>query len=186
MNENELIKICKKYLNYNPITGSFKWIKTSPYHKRFLDKEAGRVNHKGYRMIGIKGKQYQAHQLAFLIYHGKKATVIDHVNGIKDDNRIINLRECTLKENSINRNISSRNKSGYKGVVKSHTNKWRSQINGICLGDFSCKHYAARVWNIAARMYQGYKFCYTNQVSICSCLQCSLVDYREIKDDQDN
>ena len=52
---------------------------------------------------------------------------IDHINGIKDDNRFCNLREATNSQNNANKKKTIKNVSGYKGVYKDG-NRWRSQI----------------------------------------------------------
>jgi hypothetical protein len=84
----------------------------------------------GYIRIKINGRAYPAHRLAWLYHFGHHpANEVDHINHVRDDNRIINLRESTSQENSRNLTIRSDNKSGVTGV---HWNKrdsrWRSQI----------------------------------------------------------
>ena len=91
----------------------------------------------------------------------------DHINGDGLDNRAdVNLRIITRQQNTMNKGKNKNNKSGYKGVSLHKSGSWRSEINvggnKIYLGIFKCKHEAARVWNFAARMYHGYKYCYTN------------------------
>jgi hypothetical protein len=58
----------------------------------------------GYIVTNVKGKQYRAHRLIYTWYHGfiDKNLQIDHINGIRDDNRIVNLRLVTNQENSFN------------------------------------------------------------------------------------
>ena len=84
----------------------------------------------------------------------------DHVNGNGLDNRRANLREATQSQNSANRELSSSNTSGYKGVSWSRgTRKWVAQIgvNGrrIYLGLFADPAEGARAYNRAALEHFG-------------------------------
>ncbi len=71
-----------------------------------------------------------AHRLAWLFVHGVwPKEQIDHRNGIRDDNRFVNLREATLAENNQNRGVSPRNTSGHTGVYfNKKTGKWHAEI----------------------------------------------------------
>ncbi len=94
--QNEL----KEILHYEPTTGLFTWIKS----KRLKGKTAGTVEAHGYIRIGIKSERYFAHRLAWLYTHGVFPThEIDHINDIKDDNRIVNLRDVTKSINCARR-----------------------------------------------------------------------------------
>jgi HNH endonuclease/AP2 domain len=76
----------------------------------------------GYRQIGVGGKVYLAHRLAWLITHGEWPSVgleIDHINGEKDDNRIVNLRLATKAQNQRN----SRKRSSTTGLRGVRVNK---------------------------------------------------------------
>lgn len=56
-----------------------------------------------YLQVVIDGKKWQAHRLAWILHYGKLPKgVIDHINGDKKDNRIVNLRDVTTRENSSN------------------------------------------------------------------------------------
>jgi hypothetical protein len=58
----------------------------------------------GYITIGFKYKHYLAHRLAFLYMTGQwPKEQLDHINGIRDDNKWANLREATPGQNSTNR-----------------------------------------------------------------------------------
>lgn len=104
----------KQYLLYDSDTGDFIWIKPTKGSKG-IGKKAGTVTSKGYIDICIEGKKYGLHRLAFLYKTGCIPTMVDHINGIKSDNRWINLRECNYRENSINTKLA-RAKSGFKNV----------------------------------------------------------------------
>lgn len=102
----------KKHINYNPETGVFTRVNSTRWD--FAGGDTGT----GYKRISIKGKTYKAHRLAWLYVTGNMPDgVIDHINGIRDDNRFCNLREVTTKQNAQNMKSARRdNKSGYLGV----------------------------------------------------------------------
>lgn len=84
-------KYLKEILYYNPFTGIFIWKR---YRSRFVKPGdiAGTKVKYGYIHIGIDGKIYKAHHLAWLYIHGYfPENQIRHINHIKDDNRIENL-----------------------------------------------------------------------------------------------
>lgn len=65
---------------------------------------AGTKNSAGYRVISLFGKRYPEHRLAWFYVHGEMPKhEIDHINQIRDDNRISNLRQVTRSENQRNK-----------------------------------------------------------------------------------
>ncbi|MBU5564323.1 HNH endonuclease, partial [Escherichia sp. S69_ASV_4] len=82
----------------------------------------------GYRQVALRldGKQYQlkAHRVAWILAHGAipHGKQIDHINGIRDDNRLCNLRLVTQRENDQNRR-KARGYSWNKGC-----SKWEAYI----------------------------------------------------------
>lgn len=95
-----------------------------------------------------------------LIMNPPKGMMIDHINGDGLDNRRENLRVCTNAENQRNARLSSRNKSGYKGVSwNKRDKKWRSQIQHERkvrhIGYFDCPKEAARAWDAVAKELFG-------------------------------
>jgi len=94
----------KEYLSYNKDTGEFFRIKAR-FGLRVGDK-AGSITNKGYIHIRFSGKSYLAHRLAWFFIHGYlPIKSIDHINGIKTDNRIVNLREVSHRQNMINQKM---------------------------------------------------------------------------------
>ena len=93
-------------------------------------KEAGSLNNDGYVRIQIKNVRYVAHRLIFFIHYGYFPRVLDHINGIKSDNRIENLRPANHCKNGMNQRLHVTNTSGYKNVFRQN-NKWcvRLKIN---------------------------------------------------------
>jgi len=136
------VNFVKTLLNYNPKTGEFTWRISSGKAKK--ESIAGCLID-GYRTIGIQGRYYRAHRLAWLI-HYKTDPVgdLDHINGIRDDNRIANLRIASHSENMHNRRADHDNTSGIKGVCWNRfKNKWMSYVNGRHVGYFNSKEEAA-------------------------------------------
>lgn len=92
----------RELLHYDPDTGVFTNIK--PRHRVKVGDIAGSNSGKGYLQIQIDQKRYSAHRLAWLYTYGRfPEEFIDHINGNPSDNRIVNLREVTQRENLQNR-----------------------------------------------------------------------------------
>lgn len=81
---------------------------------------AGTVNSHGYVVISIGRVKHKAHRLAWFAVHGDWPTgPIDHINGVRTDNRIANLRDTTNLINAQNRRHANKNNnSGLLGVCK--------------------------------------------------------------------
>lgn len=137
----------KKCLKYEIKTGEFKWIIRISKKVKVGD-TAGTFDKKGYCRIAIKGIRYQAHRLAWLYIYGHfPKEYIDHIDGNPRNNRIENLRECTLAENSQNIRAHIDAFSKYVGVSwYKRYGKWRAkiQLNGKekCLGYFDTEDQA--------------------------------------------
>ena len=120
----------KEVLHYNPESGDFTWLKVAG-RGDIVGRLAGGIEVLGYRRIRIFRKMYKAHRLAWLYTYGSfPADQIDHINGIRDDNRLANLRTVTNAENGRNTKMHSDNTSGVVGV---HWDKrdeaWRAKIS---------------------------------------------------------
>lgn len=138
----------KSILEYNPSTGDFQWKeKRGSIAKGYL---AGRVNQHGYVQIGIDGKRYQAHRLAWLYVHGELPDGwLDHKDGDKTNNRIGNLRIASVSQNHANRPAHSQRE--FKGVFRTKGGKFKAQIyyQGSCLylGTFLTEQEASNAYN---------------------------------------
>lgn len=123
-------RLCEA-LDYDQSTGIFTWRTPMQTGGRTgVGQVAGRISSEGYRNIGLGGVRCQAHRLAWLYVHGDWPTgQIDHINGIKTDNRIANLRVVTEAQNKWNRLETSRNTSGHRGVSRNKLErKWKAYI----------------------------------------------------------
>lgn len=119
-------KELKSIISYDPATGIFKWLRKKWGHK---GQEAGYLNIGGYRVIMINNKNYSGARLAWFYIYGKwPKDQIDHINHIRNDNRLINLREVTNQENQMNRSYTG-NSSGFRGVYwDKERRKWAPKI----------------------------------------------------------
>ena len=120
----------REILNYDPETGIFTWKKKTS-KKIVIGKIAANLRPSGYMQISLYGRRYMAHRIALIwMYGGCNSFDVDHINGNKSDNRIINIRPATRSENKQNRlSIQPNNKSGYSGVDwHEHSNGWRATI----------------------------------------------------------
>lgn len=121
----------RELLRYNPKTGHLFW-KGSPARCVKAGSLAGNIQRSnGYRYICVGGRSIRAHRIAWAIFYGAwPADTIDHINGIRDDNRIENLRNVTRTENAQNeRKARVSNKStGLLGAYRVG-NKFRAIIH---------------------------------------------------------
>ena len=146
----------KQILEYDPTTGDFIW-KISPAKNVKIGDTAGTTVKNGYCNIKINRFTYKAHRLAWLyMYREFPDGLIDHINGVADDNRIVNLRVVSNADNSKNQKIRKTNTSGYKGVSWSKTKlKWQAQCctdyKAVHLGYFDTPKEASEAYNNYAR-----------------------------------
>lgn len=131
----------RELYEYDPNTGHL----LSKLHK----KSVGWLRN-GYLTVDLydqgKTKHFRVHRLIWMYVYGDwPKGEIDHINGIRSDNRISNLRDVTRIQNSQNKKVyltkTELPKSGYKGVNWNRfTNKWVASIGNnkksIHLGSF--------------------------------------------------
>lgn len=152
----------KELLHYCTDTGIFTW-RVAAGRRVHAGSVAGNVNKvNGYANITVNLKRYRAHRLAWLYVHGIfPPEQIDHINRIKTDNRISNLRLATNAENQQNKSLSSRNKSGNRGIHwLKEREKWRVQITvkekRIHLGSFTNLEEAIAARKAAEQKYHPF------------------------------
>ena len=138
-------ELCK-LLRYEPETGKLYWRKRpvemfsrESVHRSWNSRWAGKeafttADSKGYLCGKVKYDTFKAHRIAWVIYYGTAPIgEIDHINGVKHDNQINNLRDTTGSQNCRNiTRLRSNNTSGVVGVIremrKSGTHRWVARI----------------------------------------------------------
>jgi len=149
----------KEALNYDPESGLLtRKIRTSQNTR--IGDVCGSHDHYGYIQLNLDGKIYKGHRISWFYIYGEWPDNIDHINGIKDDNRISNLRSVSLKTNSENlRSAKSNNKTGFLGVSIHHTGKYCASIKynnkKNHLGLFSTPELAYEAYLSAKRKYHS-------------------------------
>lgn len=167
-------QLLNELVHYNPETGAFTLLyrdrihfKSDGRHKHWNDRFAGRlagyVRCNGYVFITILDKKYRAHRLAWLYMTGEfPSDQIDHINGIRSDNRWSNLRSVTNEINAKNQKRKKNNSSGVTGVWWSkQKRKWVAEImvnyKKIHIGLFSEIEKATAARKEAEKMYGFHK-----------------------------
>ena len=130
MDKNTIAEL-QSVLAYDPNTGELTWIVGNS--RRKAGDIAGTVGPNGYRYVTYKYKMYLAHQLAWALHHQVwPSSNLDHINRIRTDNKINNLRLCPNNQRENNQNLSRRkdNASGYTGVhYFKRTGQWTAYVN---------------------------------------------------------
>jgi len=129
--DNSIIVKLRDRFDYDTDTGAF--LRRSSNGRRWsagdrADKQ-GSGALKSYRILCVADQKILAHRAAWMWVHGVAPTgLIDHINGDKTDNRIVNLRDADSRINNENRRLaSSRSRSGVLGVF-SHQGKYRVRL----------------------------------------------------------
>lgn len=150
----------RELINYDASTGAITALKDSLCGKGRAIVKAGQIlgrkNDNGYLLISLLGKEHRAHRLAWMYVYGYMPSLqIDHINGLRSDNRIENLRLANQSLNSQNlRAARSDNRTGLLGVVP-NKKRWSAQIcvSGITfhLGTFDTPEIAHQAYLDAKR-----------------------------------
>lgn len=118
----------KDLLGYDPGTGIFtRVVKVSNFNEGDI---AGCLRPDGYLQISVDDRRYLAHRLAFLYITGSfPEKDVDHINGIRTDNKWKNIRIVDKRGNARNTKIPITNNSGALGVCwATRESKWMASI----------------------------------------------------------
>lgn len=148
-----------KYVFIHLGESDYSIIDLADYHtvENYVWAKTGKKSH-----IYAQGKDQNGHYKLMhrVILDAPKGQIVDHINGKCLDNRRSNLRIVTASQNSINKKISTKNTSGFKGVsFHKGDKKWRAciKVNGVSkfLGSFNDKLDAASAYAEAAKVLHG-------------------------------
>ena len=116
-------------LFYNKNTGHFFWLKRLSKNVP-VGRVAGYSRNDGRKKIRIDGVKYYASRLAWFYVNGKwPSGEMDHINGTRSDDRIINLRDVSTKINRQNRHFHDKDsKVCFLGVSLAPSGRYRAQI----------------------------------------------------------
>lgn len=145
------IERVRSLLTYDAATGAFFWTKTG--------KRAGTVAEE-YIRVRIDNKTYRGHRLAWAYFYGRwPVQDIDHIDTVKTNNAISNLREVSNAQNAQNtRRPKGTTASNCIGVSwHKHSKKWQARImkdgKSISLGYFRLKEEASNAYWDAKKLH---------------------------------
>lgn len=149
MNNVDIYEYLSKRLFCNFESGELFWLENPlqkrNWNERMVGTKAGNLSPKGYIRIKVwffgKVRIVLAHRLIFYMKYGYLPIQVDHKDRVRSNNSISNLRDANEEKNSYNKNLSSLNTSGYKGVCwNKASRKWVARIgfknNRILVGRF--------------------------------------------------
>jgi hypothetical protein len=129
-NELPPVELLRELFDYDPETGIVTRLKTTGQKAQAGSVVNSRI--RGYIRVWINGHHYYLHRICWAIYYNEQLAPdveIDHINGIRDDNRITQLRKVTSSENMHNRRLQPHNTSGHVGVSwNKRKRRWFSYI----------------------------------------------------------
>lgn len=140
--------------------GKLFW-RNSPSRNIRPGSRAGTLQPDGYRHVVVNGRSYREHRLVWLLFNQTVPSLVDHINRVRDDNRIENLRPASAAQNVQNRGMQYNNSSGCAGVHwHKGKKKWHAKIgvNGRDkhIGYFSDKSEAVTARHAAEQVF-GYR-----------------------------
>ena len=159
-----------KEFSYNPHTGEMRRLtRRNRWGYYPANDPVGQLSH-GYIRFNYHGHHLSVHRTAFLFMSGyipDRTFDIDHINGIRHDNRWVNLRLASRSENNMNRCLGSNNTTGHTGIHRDKRkfkkdvkrNEWTARIKVnrkiIHLGVFETFEQALSARKAAEEKYFG-------------------------------
>lgn len=116
--------------SYEEETGVLRWVKC-PAASVKAGRVAGYDTGRGYLRVCVNGRLTQVHRIIWQMVHGEipEGLKIDHINGIRSDNRLENLRLVSNQENNKNKRMYRNNSSGVTGITwNKKERKWVATI----------------------------------------------------------
>ena len=130
-------ELCR-VLRYSKRTGKFTWLEPAKGRKKGTGRAGSTSSTGWYVQITIRGRYYLAHNLAWLYVTGKWPVYeVDHKNRVRGDNRWVNLRAATHKQNTENVTVRPCSRSQVKGV---HFDVSRQQWQAYLVHHYEKKH----------------------------------------------
>lgn len=103
--------------------GELYWKINTNKSKNLVGKKAGCKSSGQYGVVNLDGNAYSIHKVIFCMHHGWMPEVVDHINLVRDDHRLENLRAATHVTNNYNKTVQSNNKLGLKNISYHSKNK---------------------------------------------------------------
>lgn len=151
------LETLNKLFKYDPENGVLYSLCNSK--RRKIGDVLGTKDGKGHLQVWAEGRLFAVHRIVWKMQTGKDPVGhIDHINGVRDNNKFENLRDVTEQENHKNVRPLKNNTSGHVGVIfHKLTNKWAAVIgvNGKHkhLGLFQEKEGAIQARKDAEKLY---------------------------------
>ena len=137
--------------------GKLFWKNPTGYRAK-VGEEVGWSRWNGYRKCRLLGCEVPVHHLIWHYHFGSfilEGSDLDHINGVRDDNHIENLREVTRSNNLMNKGGYGKT-SKHRGVYVLPSGKFSVRFKREYLGSFDTEDEAARVWNNHVKDYSPY------------------------------
>jgi len=148
-----------EYFSYDPHTGVLTRIKKTSGRRGGIGETVGSPCGQGYLQMRFFRKTL-VHRVIWVMVYGVDISnlEIDHINGIKTDNRLSNLRSATHSENVANKHGRPKTVTGFWGVTcRGDSFAARISMNNktIFLGSYKNRYDAALAYDAAAIEYHG-------------------------------
>lgn len=145
----------KRHVEYDATTGIFTRLNT--IHGNPCRKQLTKPQRIGYIVFEVCGRKEYAHRMAWLwVYGVQPSNGIDHINGVKTDNRIQNLRDVPQQINMQNRSKVNLNRTSNLRGVRPSLNRWSARITvnrkEIHIGNFDTKEQAHAAYIATKRL----------------------------------
>lgn len=165
-------EVLRQLLRYEPETGKMYWLPrpsgmfsdpmaAKRWNARYAEREAfTSIDVRGYVQAGILGHRLAAHRVIWAFVTGAwPSDEVDHINHVKSDNRLTNLRAATRAQNQHNRK-PRKSSANLKGVsLHRRSGLWRARISvnktELCLGYFKTPSLAHEAYCAASKSLHG-------------------------------